>query len=176
MKEIFKQIQFTNGIYEVSNIGNVKRANKILNPIAKNNYNSVSISLNGVVKVCYVHRLVASAFIENPFNKPQVNHINGIRTDNRVENLEWCTNSENTKHSFEKLGRVNIGLKGSMNGMYNCKGNNNKYSKPVICSNGKTYESRKEAARELNINAGNITLICNGQRKTIKGFSFVWAK
>jgi HNH endonuclease len=170
--EVFKGI--FNDVYSVSNFGNVKRGERLLKPVKKNGYNSISISLKGVVVVEYVHRLVAKSFIDNPLNKKQVNHKNGIRTDNRVENLEWATNAENISHSFRELGRKMKGLRGDRNGMYKYRGANNKNSKPVICSNGMVYGSRKEAARELGINAGNITLICNGRRKTINGYSFSW--
>ena len=70
-------------------------------PIADMGYKKVNINKINF----YIHRLVASAFIPNPENKPCVNHKNGIKTDNRIENLEWVTSSENNKHSYRTLGR-----------------------------------------------------------------------
>lgn len=64
-------------------------------------YPLVVLSLNGKKRIHRVHRLVAEAFIENPLNLPEVNHINAIRDDNRVENLEWCDSSHNSRHTFE---------------------------------------------------------------------------
>lgn len=173
MNEIFKPI---NDFYEVSNFGNVKRNNKLLKFVLKNGYNSVSICINGKVSVKYVHRLVANLFINNLDNKPQVNHINGIRTDNRVENLEWVTCKENINHSFKSLNRKVASNKGEKNGMFKYRAENNANSKKVICvENGITYGSRKEAARCLNIpNAGNITNVCNGIRKKTNGLTFKW--
>lgn len=108
--------------YEVSTYGNVKsfmknRKGRLLTPRHnKNGYLCVYIWIGGKPKLYAIHRLVAQAFIPNPANKPEVNHINGIKSDNRVENLEWCTRSENRQHAYdtglarqgEKHGRAKL--------------------------------------------------------------------
>ena len=71
----------------------------------KDGYLKTALRKNGVRKYLRVHRLVAQTFLENPNDLPVVNHKNGIKSDNRLDNLEWCTVSENTKHAFDVLGR-----------------------------------------------------------------------
>lgn len=81
--------------------GKRKKAGKVLNPgITWKGYERVSLSMNCKAKNHSVHKLILKTFTENPLNKPEVNHINGIKTDNRLENLEWCTPSENAIHSY----------------------------------------------------------------------------
>ena len=106
MKEVWKDIPMYTNIYEVSNLGRVR--SKITNEISRpfkneNGYLIVKIYLNGMMKNERVHRLVALTFIPNPNKYPQVNHIDYDKTNNRVDNLEWCTGEQNLLHSIEHL-------------------------------------------------------------------------
>lgn len=114
INEIWKSVKGFEGLYEVSNFGEVKslpRNGTILKPrlligfIDSGGYQQVLLSSKRVHKK--IHRLVAEAFIPNPDNKPCVNHIDRIKTNNHIDNLEWCTYKENTIHSFNTGRRSN---------------------------------------------------------------------
>ena len=121
MSEQWKDIPGYAGLYQVSNMGNVKSLDRrvdngqggtnivqerILKPICSTNgYAHVSPSRNGKVKNCLVHRLVLMTFNRMPEDGEGCNHINGVKDDNRIENLEWTTQLENIRHAIDVLGK-----------------------------------------------------------------------
>lgn len=178
MEEIFKEINGYEGYYEVSNNGKIRRTkyydngNKkrhnipyYLKPaIDKDGYFRVSLSKNYKYKRFFIHRLVAQTFIPNPNNYPCVNHIDGNKSNNNVNNLEWCTIAYNNIHALN-------------NGLKNMKIHNWKTSKIVekYDLNGnfiESYKSSGEAGRVNKISSENIRNCCRGEVKTYKGY--IW--
>lgn len=108
-EEIWKDITGFEFYYQVSNLGRVKRKentkfqkSKVLKPsLHTKGYTRVNLRKNNKTHTIFIHRIVAIEFISNPFEKPQINHIDGIKTNNHSSNLEWVTNSENQKHSVK---------------------------------------------------------------------------
>lgn len=165
--ENFKCILGCEFDYHVSLFGRIKSLNynntnqaKILkNNLQKTGYLSVGLKINGKRKTISVHRLVAMSFIPNPDDKPYVNHINGIKTDNSIENLEWSTAKENTDHGI-KLGLIN-GIKGEKN-CFSMLSNSDVLEIRKIHENCKiTY---RETAKKYNVTGENISMIV--KRKT----------
>lgn len=163
----FLPIKGYEGIYEISRKGFVRRVaksnstyeNRILSGYPdKKGYLEVSLCKNGICKHFKMHRLVATAFIENSQNKPQVNHKNGNKIDNRVENLEWVTNQENQEHCWLKLG-----YKG-----------NSLSSLSVLCvERSILFPSLREAERFIGAKCRKeIALVCRGIRNKCKGYTW----
>lgn len=174
--EIWKPVVGFEGLYEVSNLGNVKsvkflvtKGSKRERPLRKNidryGYFRVVLSSLNTQKDLLVHRLVAIAFIDNPENKPTVNHKDGIKKNNLWTNLEWATVKENTVHSWK-------------NGLSKSRaGHENPQSKSVIMINpiiniGCVFGSIHEANRYTKINCSDIRRAANGNFKQAGGYEW----
>ena len=166
--EVWKDIKGYEGHYQVSDLGRVKSLSRVVKSrvgvfgtkkeiILKtfkngDGYLKYKLCINGKEKSVISHRLVANEFLENPFNKPQVNHKNGIKDDNRVDNLEWVTSSENVIHSL--ANNLKIPQKGSEHGMSKLT------EKEVleIRAIGRT-KTLKEVGKMYNVDMSLISLI-----------------
>lgn len=164
--------------YLVSSEGQIKsiRSDKILKPSTdKDGYLYYVLCVKGNRKTIKAHRLVAKAFIENPLNKPAIDHINGIKTDNRVENLRWVTNKENTNNpiTLERvvsscMKRIDILKQKSIDRNYGRR-------RTIVLRNGVIvgeYLSQKDASEHTGVSKGKISSCLNGRIKSCKGYEF----
>lgn len=164
----WKPLETFNGRYQVSSNGEVRSliTNRILRPAIDGwGYKRVAMMRDGKLVTQKVHRLVAIAFIPNPGNKPTVNHKNGIKTDNRVDNLEWATQSENFCHAL-KNGLITL-----------CKEETHYKSRPTIqytldMQFVAEWPAASAAARSLGVDPGNILSCLCGKRN--KAYGFKW--
>ena len=157
MTEELKDIENYEGLYAITRDGSVFSyiSNKFLKPRLVRGYHQVILCKEGKGKCYYIHRLVAKAFIPNPDNLPQVNHKDEDKSNNCVNNLEWCTAKYN----------VNYGTR------------TERISKPVYCEElDKTFYGAREAARELGLHDGNIISCCKGRYKTTGGYHWRYAE
>lgn len=175
MTEVWKSVEGYEGLYEVSNMGNVRGltrtiASKDGKPLTvhgrylkhllnEKGYVCVVLSKNNIRKKYKVHRLVAKAFIDNPNGKKEVNHINGDKTDNRPSNLQWVTRSENVTHAYKN----GLQPKGQCRGI-----------SVVNITDGKTFPSLRSASANYNVDRFLIRNSCETGELTRAGiFAFV---
>lgn len=180
-KEEWRPIVSCMGYYEVSSIGRIRNVPRPTNGkggsvykkkqkicvLVPDSYGYIRkcLSINNKKIFLAVHRCVAEAFIPNPENKPCVNHINGIKNDNRVENLEWCTYSENSIHAFK------TGLKVATRLEYESYSSNKKCVQMDSEFNVvNTFMSRRFASRATGIPHQNISYAINGKYEKAGGY------
>lgn len=179
--EIWKEIEGYEGLYEISNLGRVKslKGNKIRKPAKERcGYLFIALSKNNIKKQYKVHRLVAQAFIDNPNNYPIINHKDEDKTNNKVENLEWCDHKYNSNYGTAIQRRLlseklNPKRKEIIDKRRKSNTNHPNMSKPVLCvETGKIFPSTHQIQRELGFASSNISSVCLGKYK--QAYGYMW--
>lgn len=173
--EIWKDIEGFEGKYQISTYGNIRSFSKWKHGAylkfgkTGTGYYQVNLVKDGRNKIVSsrVHRLVASTFIPNPENLPEVNHIDGNKLNNNVDNLEWVSRSENIRHALKK-GLIPIRL-----------GGNNSLSKVVLQKNKdgkliKRWNSVASIHREKGYSTNSIICCCNKKQKYKTAYGYIW--
>ena len=175
-KELWKDIPEYE-LYQISNLGRVK--NKRTGIIRKNIvsfglYQTIKLCKNGKQHLHLVHRLVAQTFIPNPYNKPEINHIDGNKHNNCVSNLEWVTRQENAIHSIKNGLQTKEQLNKAVKSMLKAT-----KKKVLQIKNGKVvarYDGLRQACRENNYSHGFISGCINGKYKSAYGYEWKFEK
>lgn len=159
----------------INNAGNPRKSPKALKPYVnpETGYEQISLALESGVTTGLVHRLVALAYVPNPENKPEVNHIDGVKTNNAYSNLEWVTTSENALHAFE------LGLRIPSKPWLGKTGKDCPNSRAVIQMDLfgnfiQEFPSMADAQR-AGFSQGNISSVISGKRKSHKGYLWAFA-
>lgn len=164
--EIWKPIKDYENLYEVSNYGNIKslkyNKEKLLKPyMTSTGYYKIDLRKNNIRKIRPIHKLVAEAFLENPKNLSEVNHKDGDKTNNNMNNLEWVTRAENIKHSYKTGLHIHLP---------DCKPVNQiDINTGQILNN---YKSINDAAKHLNIRHESISACINGVTNSYGGYKW----
>lgn len=164
--EVFKDIcynEYTKERYKVSVYGTVinKKTNRTLNPFIRSGYPTVLIPVGaGKVKHFPLHKLVASAFLPNPLNLPQINHKDQNKLNPCLSNLEWCTCQYNVNYG-DAIYRRSVRRMG--------------HAPEVVCvENGNIYLNQSQAAQALGLDQGNMSRALSGRGRSVGGYHFRW--
>lgn len=192
--ELWEPIKGLEGYYEISNLGRVKSLErtksqwngykmieyqipeKIRKPRINNGYYMVNLTVNGKRYQEWIHKLVANAFIPNLENRPQIDHKNGRKLDNRANNLRWVTSSENIRYMYNRQKdrkQRELEKQFGKNEIVTKSSSNSDKTMIIHLETGKRYKTSREVAKELNLPDSNIRRSCrsNGQ-SAVKGQHF----